>query len=56
MKNDSSSNTSKPPINLAGRIWTAVMGLGIALVGWVFVQYLWGSYERAAVMNDWVET
>ena len=56
MKNDSSSDTSKPPINLAGRIWTAIMGLGIAFVGWVFVQYLWGSYERAAVMNDWVET
>jgi len=32
------------------------MGLGITLVGWVFAQYLWGSYERAAVMNNWVET
>ena len=55
MKNDSSSNTPKPPDNLAGRIWKAFLGLGIAIAGWVFALYLWGSYERAAVMDSWIE-
>lgn len=55
MKNDSSSNTPKPPVNLAGRIWKAFLGLGIAIAGWVFALYLWGSYERAAVMDSWIE-
>lgn len=55
MKNDSSSNHSKTPLNLAGRIWKAFLGLGIAIAGWVFAQYLWGSYERAAMMDSWIE-
>jgi len=55
VKNDSSSNTPKPPVNLAGRIWKAFLGLGIAIAGWVFALYLWGSYERAAVMDSWIE-
>ena len=55
MKNDPSSNPSKTPLNLAGRIWKAFLGLGIAIAGWVFAQYLWGSYERAAMMDSWIE-
>ena len=55
MKNDSSTNTPKPPVNVAGRIWKAFLGLGIAIAGWVFALYLWGSYERAAVMDSWIE-
>ena len=55
MKNDSSSNHSKTPLNLAGRIWKAFLGLGIAIAGLVFAQYLWGSYERAASMDSWIE-
>lgn len=55
MKNDSSSNHSKTPLSLAGRIWKAFLGLGIAIAGLVFAQYLWGSYERAASMDSWIE-
>ena len=32
------------------------MGLFLAIVGGIFVQYLWNSYQRALVMDDWVET
>lgn len=32
------------------------MGLLLAVVGSVFVHYLWDSYQRAATMDAWVET
>ncbi len=32
------------------------MGTLLVIVGSVFVSYLWGSYERAALMDSWVET
>lgn len=32
------------------------MGTLLVIVGSVFVSYLWSSYERAALMNPWVET
>jgi len=53
MKSDSSPPPSR---SLAGRLWIMAMGLGIAAVGWVFVQYLWASHERAKAMQAWVET
>ncbi len=56
MKNDPQSSPSKPPLNIAGRLWKIVMGLFLVGIGIVFVQYLWGSYQRAALMNTWVET
>ncbi len=31
------------------------MGLVLIGVGSVFVSYLWGSYRRAALMDDWAE-
>jgi hypothetical protein len=33
-----------------------IMGALLVIVGSVFVSYLWGSYERASLMNPWVET
>lgn len=42
--------------SLGGRLWKAAMGLLLVVVGSVFVSYLWGSYQRAATMDDWVET
>lgn len=32
------------------------MGAFLIGVGWIFVVYLWNSYQRAAVMDGWVET
>lgn len=32
------------------------MGLVLVVVGSVFVDYLWSSHRRAAVMDGWVET
>lgn len=40
---------------LLGRLWIVAMGLGVAAAGWVFVLYLWGSYERAKAMEAWTE-
>lgn len=42
--------------SIAGRIWKIGMGLVLVLVGGIFVQYLWNAYQRATVMDDWVET
>ena len=49
-------SSSRPPLNLAGRIWKIVMGLVLIGVGSIFVYYLWDSYERASTMDPWVET
>ncbi|MDF1823170.1 MAG: DUF3592 domain-containing protein [Verrucomicrobiales bacterium] len=49
-------SSSRPPLNLAGRLWKIAMGLVLVTVGSLFVYYLWGSYERAAKMDLWVET
>ena len=32
------------------------MGSLLILAGSIFVSYLWGTFERAAVMDSWVET
>ena len=32
------------------------MGAFLAWVGWVFVSYLWHSYQRAATMDGWIAT
>jgi len=41
---------------IAGRLWKFCMGLFLAFVGGIFVQYLWNAYQRASLMDDWVET
>ncbi|MEM7697846.1 MAG: DUF3592 domain-containing protein [Verrucomicrobiota bacterium] len=40
---------------IGGRLWKTCLGLLVAGAGWIFVLYLWGSYQRAKVMDDWVE-
>lgn len=54
MKND----TPSPPTTsqLGGRLWKIFMGLILVIVGSVLTQYLWGSYQRAKVMDEWIET
>lgn len=47
---------SRTRSSLGGRVWKIFMGLLLVVVGSVFVQYLWGSYERASRMDPWVET
>lgn len=42
-------------MNLPGRIWKIVMGTFLIIVASVLVQYLWHSYERAALMDGWAE-
>jgi len=42
-------------MNLPGRIWKVVMGVFLIAVASVLVQYLWHSYERAALMDAWQE-
>lgn len=42
--------------NIAGRLWKIGMGLVLIVVPLMFVQYLWNSYQRATVMDDWAET
>lgn len=42
-------------MNLAGRIWIVFLGLSLVGAGWILTKYLWHSYERAALMNPWVE-
>jgi hypothetical protein len=54
VKNESPSPT--PRTNLGGRIWKIAMGALLMVVGSVFVSYLWGAYQRAALMDSWVET
>ncbi len=56
MKNQSDSAPAPRPSQIGGRIWKACMGAFLIGVGWIFVVYLWNSYQRAAVMDDWVET
>lgn len=36
-----------------GRIWLAVVGLFLISIGSLFVSYLWGAYQRAALMDAW---
>jgi len=54
VKNESPSPT--PRTNLGGRLWKIAMGALLMVVGSVFVSYLWGAYQRAALMDSWVET
>ena len=54
VKKDASSPPEKS--NLGGRLWKVGMGTILIIVGSVFVSYLWGSYQRATVMDSWVET
>lgn len=49
-------SSSRPPLNLAGRLWKIAMGLVLVAVGSIFVYYLWDSHERASTMDSWVET
>lgn len=57
MKNEPPSPAPPPdrPREYAGRFWKATVGLLLIVVGSVFVDYLWSSYRRAAVMDAWVE-
>ncbi len=56
MKKETPPSPPKPPLNIAGRLWKIAIALVLISVGTVFVQYLWGSYQRASLMNHWVET
>ena len=47
-------NSSKH--NIAGRVWSAGLGLVLILMGGIFVWYLWAAYQRAAVTDSWIET
>jgi len=49
------STSPSPSRSFAGRLWIMAMGLVVAAAGWIFVQYLWGSYERAKAMEAWEE-
>ena len=58
MKNDTTSSPpskAKAPLNLGGRLWKILMGVILIGVGWIFVQYLWHAYLRAAEMDPWIE-
>ncbi|MEM9017575.1 MAG: DUF3592 domain-containing protein [Verrucomicrobiota bacterium] len=57
MKNQSPQSTRSPSAHqLGGRIWKILMGLILIAAGSTFVAYLWGSYQRASIMDSWVET
>ncbi len=43
-------------MNLAGRIWICFIGLCLIGAGWIFVSYLWSAYQRATLMDPWVES
>ncbi len=43
-------------MNLAGRIWICFLGLCLIGAGTIFVNYLWGAYQRATLMDSWVES
>lgn len=49
---DSSNQTN----NLAGKLWLASIGLILIMVGSLFVWYLFAVYEKACLMDNWVET
>ncbi|MEM7600730.1 MAG: DUF3592 domain-containing protein [Verrucomicrobiota bacterium] len=49
-------SSSRPPLNLAGRIWKIAMGIALIGAGSLFVYYLWDSYQRASTMDPWVKT
>lgn len=40
--------------DILGRLWKIGMGLTLMAVGWVFVLYLWNSYQRAAALDVWI--
>ncbi|MDF1851411.1 MAG: DUF3592 domain-containing protein [Verrucomicrobiales bacterium] len=56
MKNETTTNSPSPKSNLGGRLWKVAMGSLLILVGSIFVSYLWGTYQRASIMDSWVET
>jgi len=56
VKNETETPPERRRSQLGGRLWKAGMGLSLIVVGSVFVNYLWSSYQRAAVMDSWVET
>ncbi|MEM9281567.1 MAG: DUF3592 domain-containing protein [Verrucomicrobiota bacterium] len=56
MKKDPQDSTERPPLNLAGRIWKILLGTLLIIAGSIFVDYLWSSYQRAAIMDAWVKT
>lgn len=56
VKNESPPSSSLSPSNLGGRLWKIAVGILLVFAGSIFVDYLWGTYERAAAMDPWVET
>lgn len=46
----------KRPDNIGGRIWMILMGLLLVAMGAIFMSYLWNAYQRAKLMDSWVET
>lgn len=49
------SHPPRPQAANAGRWFGAALGLGLAVIGMVFVGLMWRSYDRARAMHAWPE-
>lgn len=55
MTNDAPQNLPKPSRNWAGRIWKMFLGLGLILAGSFFAWWLWAAWQKAKLMDPWIE-